>query len=104
MEIPRSKVCQTFCAPRDGLFKGRSFRPSERNLLKLATEVTAVACPCFAAMAPVKGCLHGQFYVVWTWEEVEGGCYGTRLAREAVDAPSLAVFKARLDWALSNLV
>ncbi|KFR17742.1 hypothetical protein N306_08864, partial [Opisthocomus hoazin] len=28
----------------------------------------------------------------------------TRLPREAVDAPSLAVFKARLDGALSNLV
>ncbi|KFW06358.1 hypothetical protein N326_02374, partial [Eurypyga helias] len=27
-----------------------------------------------------------------------------RLPREAVDAPSLAVFKARLDEALSNLV
>ncbi|KFP51750.1 hypothetical protein N323_09818, partial [Cathartes aura] len=27
-----------------------------------------------------------------------------RLPREAVDAPSLAVFKARLDRALSNLV
>jgi len=27
-----------------------------------------------------------------------------RLSREAVDAPSLAVFKARLDGALSNLV
>ncbi|KFR13390.1 hypothetical protein N306_12583, partial [Opisthocomus hoazin] len=27
-----------------------------------------------------------------------------RLNREAVDAPSLAVFKARLDGALSNLV
>ncbi|KFR14158.1 hypothetical protein N306_02632, partial [Opisthocomus hoazin] len=27
-----------------------------------------------------------------------------RLSREAVDAPSLAVFKARLDVALSNLV
>jgi len=27
-----------------------------------------------------------------------------RLPREAVAAPSLAVFKARLDWALSNLV
>jgi len=28
----------------------------------------------------------------------------TRLPREAVDVPSLAVFKARLDGALSNLV
>jgi len=28
----------------------------------------------------------------------------TRLPREAVAAPSLAVFKARLDGALSNLV
>jgi len=28
----------------------------------------------------------------------------TRLAREAVAAPSLAVFRARLDGALSNLV
>jgi len=28
----------------------------------------------------------------------------TRLPREAVDAPSLAVLKARLDGALSNLV
>jgi len=27
-----------------------------------------------------------------------------RLPREAVAAPSLAVFKARLDWALSTLV
>ncbi|KFR11097.1 hypothetical protein N306_02505, partial [Opisthocomus hoazin] len=27
-----------------------------------------------------------------------------RLPREAVDAPSLEVFKARLDWALSTLV
>jgi len=27
-----------------------------------------------------------------------------RLSREAVDAPSLKVFKARLDGALSNLV
>jgi len=27
-----------------------------------------------------------------------------RLPREAVDAPSLAVFKARLDGALSNLL
>ncbi|KFQ62483.1 hypothetical protein N334_03275, partial [Pelecanus crispus] len=27
-----------------------------------------------------------------------------RLPREAVDAPSLEVFKARLDWALSNVV
>jgi len=27
-----------------------------------------------------------------------------RLSREAADAPSLAVFKARLDGALSNLV
>jgi len=27
-----------------------------------------------------------------------------RLPREAVDAPSLAVFKARLDGALSNLI
>ncbi|KFQ39174.1 hypothetical protein N332_01775, partial [Mesitornis unicolor] len=26
-----------------------------------------------------------------------------RLPREAVDAPSLAVFKVRLDWALSSL-
>ncbi|KFQ02770.1 hypothetical protein N329_03598, partial [Haliaeetus albicilla] len=28
----------------------------------------------------------------------------TRLPREVVDVPSLAVFKARLDGALSNLV
>jgi len=28
----------------------------------------------------------------------------TRLPREVVDAPSLVVFKARLDGALSNLV
>ncbi|KFR14925.1 hypothetical protein N306_07732, partial [Opisthocomus hoazin] len=28
----------------------------------------------------------------------------SRLPREAVDTPSLAVFKARLDGALSNLV
>ncbi|KFQ92195.1 hypothetical protein Y956_00149, partial [Nipponia nippon] len=28
----------------------------------------------------------------------------SRLPREAVDAPSLAVFEARLDGALSNLV
>ncbi|KFV47718.1 hypothetical protein N341_08441, partial [Tyto alba] len=27
-----------------------------------------------------------------------------RLSREAVDAPSLEVFKARLEWHLSNLV
>ena len=27
-----------------------------------------------------------------------------RLPREVVDAPSLETFKARLDWALSNLV
>ena len=27
-----------------------------------------------------------------------------RLPREVVDAPSLEVFKARLDWALSNLI
>ena len=27
-----------------------------------------------------------------------------RFPREAVDAPSLKAFKARLDWALSNLV
>ncbi|KFW00520.1 hypothetical protein N326_13396, partial [Eurypyga helias] len=30
--------------------------------------------------------------------------HGNRLPREAVDAPSLGVFKARLDEALSNLV
>ncbi|KFV19150.1 hypothetical protein N340_12817, partial [Tauraco erythrolophus] len=30
--------------------------------------------------------------------------YGNRLPRELVDAPSLEVFKARLDEALSNLV
>ena len=30
--------------------------------------------------------------------------HGNRLPREVVDAPSLAVFKARLDGALSNLV
>jgi len=30
--------------------------------------------------------------------------YWPRLSREAMDAPSLAVFKARLDGALSNLV
>jgi len=30
--------------------------------------------------------------------------YWHRLPREAVDAPSLEVFKARLDGALSNLV
>ncbi|KFQ90059.1 hypothetical protein N337_00824, partial [Phoenicopterus ruber ruber] len=30
--------------------------------------------------------------------------YWNRLPREAVDAPSLEVFKARLDGALSNLV
>ncbi|KFV99948.1 hypothetical protein N326_03451, partial [Eurypyga helias] len=30
--------------------------------------------------------------------------YWTRLSREAVDAPSLDVFKARLDEALSSLV
>jgi len=30
--------------------------------------------------------------------------YWHRLPREAVDAPSLAVFKARLDGALTNLV
>jgi len=30
--------------------------------------------------------------------------YWTRLSREAVAAPSLEVFKARLDGALSNLV
>ncbi|KFW06154.1 hypothetical protein N326_08150, partial [Eurypyga helias] len=30
--------------------------------------------------------------------------YWNRLTREAVDAPSLDVFKARLDEALSNLV
>ncbi|KFQ96839.1 hypothetical protein Y956_11956, partial [Nipponia nippon] len=33
--------------------------------------------------------------VVWHWD---------RLPREVVDAPSLEVFKARLDGALSNLV
>ena len=33
--------------------------------------------------------------VVWHWD---------RLPREAVDAPSLEVFKARLDGVLSNLV
>ena len=33
--------------------------------------------------------------MVWQWH---------RLPREAVAAPSLAVFKARLDGALSNLV
>ncbi|KFV48723.1 hypothetical protein N341_12522, partial [Tyto alba] len=27
-----------------------------------------------------------------------------RLPREVVDAPSLETFKARLDWALSNLI
>jgi len=27
-----------------------------------------------------------------------------RLPREVVDAPSLETFKARLDWALDNLV
>ncbi|KFQ96207.1 hypothetical protein Y956_04769, partial [Nipponia nippon] len=30
--------------------------------------------------------------------------HSNRLPREAVDAPSLAMFKARLDGALSNLV
>ncbi|KFQ29442.1 hypothetical protein N332_12662, partial [Mesitornis unicolor] len=30
--------------------------------------------------------------------------HGLRLPREAVDAPSLEVFKARLDRALGNLV
>jgi len=30
--------------------------------------------------------------------------HGNRLPREVVDAPSLEVFKARLDEALSNLV
>ncbi|KGL91104.1 hypothetical protein N301_01762, partial [Charadrius vociferus] len=30
--------------------------------------------------------------------------WNTRLPREVVDAPSLEVFKARLDGALSNLV
>ncbi|KFV95083.1 hypothetical protein N326_12826, partial [Eurypyga helias] len=30
--------------------------------------------------------------------------HGNRLPKEAVDAPSLEVFKARLDEALSNLV
>ena len=28
----------------------------------------------------------------------------SRLPREVVDAPSLEVFKARLDWVLGNLV
>ena len=64
-----------------------------------------------------------QLYVIWTREN---GCkpkegrfrldirkkfsimrvvrHWNRLPREAVDAPSLAVFKARLDGALSNLV
>ncbi|KFP22037.1 hypothetical protein Z169_05783, partial [Egretta garzetta] len=35
---------------------------------------------------------------------VRGVRHWNRLPREAVDAPSLTVFKARLDGALSNLV
>ena len=31
-------------------------------------------------------------------------CYWNRLPKEAVDAPSLAAFKARLDVALGSLV
>ena len=31
-------------------------------------------------------------------------CYGNRLPKEAVDAPSLEAFKARLDVALGSLV
>jgi len=34
----------------------------------------------------------------------EGGETLNRLPREAVDAPSLGAFKARLDGALSNLI
>ena len=38
------------------------------------------------------------FFTVWVVRHWD------RLSREAVDAPSLAVFKARLDGPLSNLV
>jgi len=52
-----------------------------------------VQTPCLLAT-----CLDMKFFtvrVVSHWH---------RLPREAVDAPSLKVFKARLDGALSNLV
>ncbi|KFO57369.1 hypothetical protein N302_00865, partial [Corvus brachyrhynchos] len=39
-----------------------------------------------------------EFFTVWVVR------HWHRLPREAVDAPSLEVFKARLDRALSNLV
>ncbi|KFM14139.1 hypothetical protein AS27_05569, partial [Aptenodytes forsteri] len=39
-----------------------------------------------------------QFFTMWVVR------HWNRLPREVVDAPSLKVFKARLDGALSNLV
>jgi len=42
---------------------------------------------------------------VWSqWEDSEGGDALNRLPKEAVDAPSLQTFKARLDVALGSLV
>ena len=42
---------------------------------------------------------------VWSqWEDSEGGDALNRLPKEAVDAPSLQAFKARLDVALGSLV
>ena len=40
----------------------------------------------------------------WKFFTVRVVRHQNRLTREAVDAPSLAVFKARLDGALSNLI
>ena len=40
--------------------------------------------------------------ILTTWRVVR--CWNGLLPREVIDAPSLEVFKARLDGALSNLV
>ncbi|KAK4830029.1 hypothetical protein QYF61_008367 [Mycteria americana] len=44
-----------------------------------------------------------KYYLHWV-KVVRVGRHWNRLPREVVDAPSLEVFKARLDGALSNLV
>jgi len=47
--------------------------------------------------------LFGQWYVLFVPLDLEGGDALNRLPKEAVDAPSLQAFKARLDVALGSL-
>ena len=53
-------------------------------------------------------CVRERQEKILTWSQAQyqtrGGGGRTGVAREAVDAPSLEVFQARLDKTLSNLV